>query len=63
MITILKLLSEGLIIDAIPQELKHSRLVPNGFSSKEKRSKKLKIYLKVTNNLHLIGISKELRLF
>jgi DNA-binding CsgD family transcriptional regulator len=61
-ITILKLLSKGLIIDKISQELKYSCLVHNGINSIVKRINKLKIYLKANNNVHLIAISKDLEI-
>lgn len=61
-ITLLKLLSKGLILDEISQELKSSGIIPNGSSSIEKRINKLKIYFKANNNVHLIAISKDMGL-
>lgn len=61
-ISLLKLLSKGLILDEIALEFKNSGIAPNGSSSIEKRINKLKIYFKASNNVHLIGIAKDLGL-
>jgi DNA-binding NarL/FixJ family response regulator len=61
-ISLLKLLSKGLILDEIASEFKNSGIIPNGSSSIEKRISKLKIYFKAINNVHLIAISKDLGL-
>lgn len=61
-IEILKLLSKGYILDEISSEFKTIGLTPNGSSSIEKRINKLKTYLKASNNVHLIAISKDLGL-
>ena len=59
-ISLLKLLSIGLILEEIALEFKNSGIVPNGSSSIEKRINKLKIYFKASNNVHLIAIAKDL---
>jgi len=59
-ISLLKLLSKGLILDEIALDFKNLGLVPNGSSSIEKRINKLKIYFKANNNVHLIAIAKDL---
>jgi two-component system capsular synthesis response regulator RcsB len=61
-ISLLKLLSKGLILDEIALEFKNSEITPNGTSSIEKRINKLKIYFKASNNVHLIAIAKDLGL-
>lgn len=61
-ISLLKLLSNGLILDDISSEFKKSGIVPNGSSSLEKRINRLKIYFKANNNVHLIAIAKDLGL-
>ncbi|WP_035667533.1 response regulator [Flavobacterium sp. 83] len=61
-ISLLKLLSKGLILDEIALEFKKSGIIPNGSSSIEKRINKLKIYFKASNNVHLISITKDLGL-
>lgn len=61
-IEILKLLSKGYILDQISSEFKILGIIPNGNSSLEKRINRLKIYLKATNNVHLIAIAKDLGL-
>lgn len=61
-ISLLKLLSKGLILDEIASEFKKSGIIPNGSSSIEKRINKLKIYFKASNNVHLISITKDLGL-
>lgn len=61
-ITLLKLLSKGLILDEISTELKAANITPYGTSSIEKRINKLKIYFKANNNVHLIAIAKDLGL-
>lgn len=61
-IEILKLLSEGCILDEISAAFKTMGLTPNGSSSIEKRINRLKTYLKASNNVHLIAISKDLGL-
>jgi two-component system capsular synthesis response regulator RcsB len=61
-IEILKLLSKGYILDEISTEFKTLGIIPNGSSSLEKRINRLKIYLKASNNVHLIAISKDLGL-
>ena len=61
-IEILKLLSKGYILDEISSEFKTLGIIPNGSSSLEKRINRLKIYLKASNNVHLIAIAKDLGL-
>ena len=61
-ISLLKLLSKGLILDEIALEFKNSEIIPNGTSSIEKRINKLKIYFRASNNVHLIAIAKDLGL-
>jgi two-component system capsular synthesis response regulator RcsB len=61
-ISLLKLLSKGLILDEIALEFKDSGIIPNGTSSIEKRINKLKTYFKASNNVHLIALSKDLGL-
>lgn len=61
-ISLLKLLSKGLILDEIALEFKNSEIIPNGTSSIEKRINKLKIYFRANNNVHLIAIAKDLGL-
>lgn len=61
-ISLLKLLSKGLILDDISAEFKNSGIIPNGSSSLEKRINRLKIYFKANNNVHLIAIAKDLGL-
>jgi len=61
-ISLLKLLSKGLIITEIAAEFKNSGIVPNGTSSIEKRLNKLKTYFKANNNVHLIAIAKDMGL-
>ncbi|MFC4479665.1 response regulator [Flavobacterium chungangensis] len=58
-ISILKLLSQGYILESISREFKDSSITPNGTSSIEKRINKLKIYFKANNNVHLIAIAKD----
>ncbi|MCD0472197.1 response regulator [Flavobacterium sp. JAS] len=58
-ISILKLLSQGHILESISNEFKASCITPNGTSSIEKRINKLKIYFKANNNVHLIAIAKD----
>ncbi|WP_264531122.1 response regulator [Flavobacterium sp. N502540] len=58
-ISILKLLSQGYILDNISNEFKATSITPNGTSSIEKRINKLKIYFKANNNVHLIAIAKD----
>ncbi|MDY0987688.1 hypothetical protein BSF41_44950 [Flavobacterium sp. ACN2] len=58
-ISILKLLSQGHILESISREFKDSSITPNGTSSIEKRINKLKIYFKANNNVHLIAIAKD----
>jgi DNA-binding CsgD family transcriptional regulator len=59
-ITLLKFMSNGLILEEIALELKNSGVTPYGSSSIEKRINKLKIYFKASNNVHLIAIAKDL---
>lgn len=59
-ISLLKLLSKGLMINEIAEEFKNNDIIPNGNSSIEKRINRLKIYFKANNNVHLIAISKDL---
>ena len=59
-ISLLKLLSKGLILDEIALDFKSLGIVPNGSSSIEKRINKLKIYFKANNNVHLIAMAKDL---
>jgi len=61
-ISLLELLSKGLIITEIATEFKNSGIVPNGTSSIEKRLNKLKTYFKANNNVHLIAIAKDMGL-
>jgi DNA-binding NarL/FixJ family response regulator len=61
-IEILKLLSKGYILDEISSEFKTMDIIPNGSSTLEKRINRLKIYLKASNNVHLIAIAKDLGL-
>lgn len=58
-ISILKLLSQGHILESISKEFKDLSITPNGTSSIEKRINKLKIYFKANNNVHLIAIAKD----
>ncbi|MFA9190120.1 response regulator [Flavobacterium sp. FZUC8N2.13] len=58
-ISLLTLLSKGLIINEITTEFKKSGMLPNGNSSIEKRLNKLKTYFKANNNVHLIAIAKD----
>lgn len=58
-ISILKLLSQGYILESISKEFKDTSITPNGTSSIEKRINKLKIYFKANNNVHLIAIAKD----
>ncbi|AXB55105.1 response regulator [Flavobacterium fluviale] len=58
-ISILKLLSQGYILESISKEFKDMSITPNGTSSIEKRINKLKIYFKANNNVHLIAIAKD----
>lgn len=58
-ISILKLLSQGYILESISKEFKDLSITPNGTSSIEKRINKLKIYFKANNNVHLIAIAKD----
>jgi DNA-binding NarL/FixJ family response regulator len=59
-ISLLKLMSKGLILDEIALDFKNSGMIPNGSSSIEKRINKLKTYFKASNNVHLIAIAKDL---
>ncbi len=59
-ISLLKLMSNGLIVEEIALDFKNSGMIPNGSSSIEKRINKLKIYFKASNNVHLIAIAKDL---
>lgn len=59
-ISLLKLLSKGLILEEIALDFKNSGIVPSGSSSIEKRINKLKIYFKASNNVHLIAMAKDL---
>lgn len=61
-ISLLKLLSKGLIINEIASEFKKSGILPNGNSSIEKRLNKLKTYFKANNNVHLIALAKDMGL-
>ncbi|NGY38384.1 response regulator [Flavobacterium sp. XN-5] len=61
-ISLLKLLSNGYILDEISVAFKNMGIIPNGSSSIEKRINKLKIYFKANNNVHLIAIAKDLGL-
>ena len=61
-ISLLKLLSNGCILDEISVKFKNTGIIPNGSSSIEKRINKLKIYFKANNNVHLIAIAKDLGL-
>lgn len=61
-IELLKLLSNGFMINEIANQFKNSEIQPNSNSSIEKRINKLKIYFKANNNVHLIAITKDLGL-
>lgn len=61
-ISLLQLLSKGMILDEMAQKLKINGITPNSPSSIEKRINKLKIYFKANNNVHLIAITKDLGL-
>ncbi|MBG6112044.1 DNA-binding NarL/FixJ family response regulator [Flavobacterium sp. CG_23.5] len=61
-ISLLKLLSKGLILEEISENFKESGIIPNGSSSIEKRINKLKVYFKANNNVHLIALTKDLGL-
>ena len=61
-ISLLKLLSNGLILEEISERFKESGIIPNGSSSIEKRINKLKVYFKASNNVHLIALTKDLGL-
>lgn len=61
-ISLLTLLSKGLILNEIATEFKNSGITPNGNSSIEKRINKLKIYFKANNNVHLIALAKDMGL-
>jgi two-component system capsular synthesis response regulator RcsB len=61
-ISLLKLLSNGYILEEISVAFKKTGTIPNGSSSIEKRINKLKIYFKANNNVHLIAIAKDLGL-
>lgn len=61
-ISLLQLLSKGMILDEMAQKFKTNGITPNSPSSIEKRINKLKIYFKANNNVHLIAISKDLGL-
>lgn len=61
-ISLLTLLSKGLILNEIATELKNSGITPNSNSSIEKRINKLKTYFKANNNVHLIAIAKDMGL-
>ena len=61
-ISLLKLLSKGLILDEIAARFKDTNITPSGSSSIEKRINKLKIYFKANNNVHLIALAKDLGL-
>lgn len=59
-ITILQLLSEGVLQKEIPKHLKILDLFPNSLSSVEKRLNTIKIQLKVNNNEQMIAFCKDL---
>ncbi|MEY2869964.1 MAG: hypothetical protein RIR01_2467 [Bacteroidota bacterium] len=61
-IELLKLLSNGYIINEIASKFKNLEIQPNSNSSIEKRINKLKTYFKANNNVHLIAITKDLGL-
>lgn len=61
-ISLLTLLSKGLILTEITTEFKNSGITPNSDSSIEKRINKLKTYFKANNNVHLIAIAKDMGL-
>ncbi len=61
-ISLLKLLSKGMILDEIALSLKKEEIAPNSHSSIEKRINKLKINFKANNNVQLIAITKDLGL-
>jgi two-component system capsular synthesis response regulator RcsB len=55
-------LSKGLTITEICSQFEESNIKPFSYSFVEKRIGKLRIYFKAINNVHLIGISKDLGL-
>ncbi|RVT71404.1 response regulator transcription factor [Flavobacterium sufflavum] len=61
-ISLLTLLSKGLMVNEIATEFKNSTIIPNSNSSIEKRINKLKIYFKANNNVHLIAMAKDMGL-
>ena len=61
-ISLLKLLSFGFKLHEIEFDLKKVGIVPNGYSSIEKRINTLKIYFRARNNVHLIAIAKDMGL-
>jgi DNA-binding NarL/FixJ family response regulator len=61
-ISLLTLLSKGLILNEIATELKNLGITPNSNSSIEKRTNKLKTYFKANNNVQLIAIAKDMGL-
>ncbi|HTG66715.1 MAG TPA: hypothetical protein VL859_10105, partial [Flavobacterium sp.] len=61
-ISLLTLLSKGLLLNEIVTEFKNSGITPNSNSSIEKRTNKLKTYFKANNNVHLIAIAKDMGL-
>ena len=61
-ISLLKLLSYGFTIQEIAFDFKKTGIIPNGYSSIEKRINTLKIELRARNNVHLIAIAKDIGL-
>ena len=61
-IDLLFLMSNGKTLEEITAEFKNIGLLPNSSSSVEKRINKLKTYFNASNNVHLIGIAKDLGL-
>ena len=61
-IELLQLLASGNTLEEIANAFKNIGLLPNSPSSVEKRISRLKVYFKANNNVHLIGIAKDLGL-
>ena len=61
-IDLLFLMSNGKTLEEITAKFKNIGLLPNSSSSVEKRINKLKTYFNASNNVHLIGIAKDLGL-
>lgn len=61
-ISLLKLLSFEFTLDEIVFDFKKIGVIPNGYSSVEKRINKLRVYFKARNKVHLIAIAKDMGL-